>query len=94
MTGRKPKAKQAVTVEALPGAQGAVVGYARTSTVEQEAGLEAQRRDLTAAGSAQGVRGTGVVHQQAGPTRGGARLPPGRRRAGSHETRQAGAVGR
>jgi DNA invertase Pin-like site-specific DNA recombinase len=50
MTGTKPKAKQAVTVEALPGAQGAVVGYARTSTVEQEAGLEAQRRDLTAAG--------------------------------------------
>lgn len=27
-----------------------LVGYARTSTAEQEAGLEAQRRDLTAAG--------------------------------------------
>jgi DNA invertase Pin-like site-specific DNA recombinase len=27
-----------------------LIGYARTSTVEQEAGLEAQRRDLTAAG--------------------------------------------
>ena len=27
-----------------------LVGYARTSTVEQEAGLEAQRRDLDAAG--------------------------------------------
>ncbi|WP_296581675.1 recombinase family protein [Xanthobacter sp.] len=29
---------------------GALVGYGRTSTTEQEAGLEAQRRDLTAAG--------------------------------------------
>ena len=29
---------------------GAIVGYARTSTVEQVAGLEAQRRDLEAAG--------------------------------------------
>ncbi|MBR0660208.1 recombinase family protein [Neoroseomonas oryzicola] len=28
----------------------AVIGYARTSTVEQEAGLEAQQRDLAAAG--------------------------------------------
>ncbi len=27
-----------------------LVGYARTSTVEQEAGLEAQERDLRAAG--------------------------------------------
>jgi len=27
-----------------------LIGYARTSTLEQEAGLEAQRRDLTAAG--------------------------------------------
>lgn len=27
-----------------------ILGYARTSTVEQEAGLEAQHRDLTAAG--------------------------------------------
>lgn len=30
--------------------QGQMVGYARTSTVEQEAGLEAQERDLLAAG--------------------------------------------
>jgi DNA invertase Pin-like site-specific DNA recombinase len=29
---------------------GMVVGYARTSTVDQEAGFEAQKRDLTAAG--------------------------------------------
>jgi DNA invertase Pin-like site-specific DNA recombinase len=29
---------------------GAVVGYARTSTVEQSAGIEAQKRDLSAAG--------------------------------------------
>ncbi|PIO46182.1 hypothetical protein B5P45_03465 [Phyllobacterium zundukense] len=29
---------------------GAIVGYARTSTTEQIAGLEAQHRDLTAAG--------------------------------------------
>lgn len=29
----------------------AVIGYARTSTVEQEAGLDAQQRDLTAAGA-------------------------------------------
>lgn len=27
-----------------------IIGYARTSTIEQEAGLEAQRRDLLAAG--------------------------------------------
>jgi len=40
-------AKSAVTVAA---GTGAVIGYARTSTVDQEAGLEAQRRDLTAAG--------------------------------------------
>jgi DNA invertase Pin-like site-specific DNA recombinase len=30
--------------------QGQMVGYARTSTVEQEAGLEGQKRDLLAAG--------------------------------------------
>ncbi len=30
-----------------------LVGYARTSTTEQEAGLEAQRRELLAAGKAQ-----------------------------------------
>ncbi len=28
-----------------------LVGYARTSTVDQKAGLEAQRRDLAAAGA-------------------------------------------
>jgi DNA invertase Pin-like site-specific DNA recombinase len=33
-----------------PAAKGAVVGYARTSTAEQEAGLAAQERDLRAAG--------------------------------------------
>jgi DNA invertase Pin-like site-specific DNA recombinase len=33
-----------------PAARGAVVGYARTSTAEQEAGLAAQERDLRAAG--------------------------------------------
>ncbi|MDO9713889.1 recombinase family protein [Paracraurococcus lichenis] len=47
MAGRK--VKQAASAEA-PAARGAVVGYARTSTVEQEAGLEAQRRDLAATG--------------------------------------------
>lgn len=31
-------------------AQGQLVGYARTSTTDQKAGLEAQQRDLTAAG--------------------------------------------
>jgi DNA invertase Pin-like site-specific DNA recombinase len=34
----------------VPAARGAVVGYARTSTAEQEAGLAAQERDLRAAG--------------------------------------------
>ncbi len=29
---------------------GMLIGYARTSTTEQEAGLEAQRRDLRASG--------------------------------------------
>lgn len=42
--------KQAVAAKAVVPAQGAVVGYARTSTVDQEAGLEAQQRDLAAAG--------------------------------------------
>jgi DNA invertase Pin-like site-specific DNA recombinase len=50
MAGRKAKAKQTVAAEMAPAGRGAVVGYARTSTVEQEAGLEAQRRDLAAAG--------------------------------------------
>lgn len=36
----------------------AVVGYARTSTVEQVAGLEAQKRDLEAAGA------TKIFHEQ------------------------------
>ncbi len=31
-----------------------IIGYARTSTVEQQAGLEAQGRDLLAAGVCQG----------------------------------------
>lgn len=34
------------------GMSGTLVGYGRTSTTEQEAGLEAQRRDLAAAGCA------------------------------------------
>ncbi|TDH58282.1 recombinase family protein [Dankookia rubra] len=50
MTSRKLKVKQAVTAEAPPGAQGAVVGYARTSTVRHETGLEAQQWELAAAG--------------------------------------------
>lgn len=50
MTKLRTKAKQAVAAEAVPIRQGAVVGYARTSTADQEAGLEAQHRDLVAAG--------------------------------------------
>lgn len=50
MTSRKLKVQQAVTAEAPPGAQGAVVGYARTSTVRHETGLEAQQWELAAAG--------------------------------------------
>lgn len=47
---RKPKAaKPAAAIEATP-ASGAVIGYARTSTIEQAAGIEAQERDLRAAG--------------------------------------------
>src|SRR4051812_17926212 len=46
----KPKAKQAVADETAPAVQGQVVGYARTSTVDQEAGVEAQQRGLAAAG--------------------------------------------
>jgi DNA invertase Pin-like site-specific DNA recombinase len=44
------KAKQTVADETAPTVQGQVVGYARTSTVDQEAGLEAQQRDLASAG--------------------------------------------
>ncbi len=36
----------------IPAESGAVIGYARTSTIEQEAGLAAQERDLRAAGCA------------------------------------------
>lgn len=36
----------------IPAETGAVIGYARTSTIEQEAGLAAQERDLRAAGCA------------------------------------------
>src|SRR3954470_24714054 len=46
----KPKAKQTAADETAPAGQGHVIGYARTSTVDQEAGLEAQQRDLIAAG--------------------------------------------
>lgn len=35
---------------ASPSSHGQLIGYARTSTVDQKAGLEAQRRDLKAAG--------------------------------------------
>lgn len=35
---------------ASPSSHGQLIGYARTSTVDQKAGLEAQRRDLQAAG--------------------------------------------
>ena len=34
----------------VPVQAGTVIGYARTSTVEQEAGLAAQERDLVSAG--------------------------------------------
>ena len=44
------KAKPVVKPAAPKVRDGAVIGYARTSTTEQEAGLEAQRRDLVAAG--------------------------------------------
>jgi len=42
-----------------------IVGYARTSTVEQEAGLEAQERDLKAAGCTKvfGERVSSVAHR-------------------------------
>jgi DNA invertase Pin-like site-specific DNA recombinase len=48
MAKRAVKAKQ--SAETVPAARGEVVGYARTSTVEQEAGLEGQQRDLKAVG--------------------------------------------
>lgn len=40
----------AVADEAVPIGHGAVIGYARTSSVDQEAGIEVQKRDLEAAG--------------------------------------------
>lgn len=40
------------SVETPSSSQGQLVGYARTSTVDQKAGLEAQLRDLEAAGCA------------------------------------------
>jgi DNA invertase Pin-like site-specific DNA recombinase len=46
MAKRTPKALEAEA----PKHTGHLVGYARTSTAEQEAGLEAQERDLKAAG--------------------------------------------
>ena len=36
-----------------------IVGYARTSTTDQAAGLAAQERDLTAAGAEKHLRRTG-----------------------------------
>jgi DNA invertase Pin-like site-specific DNA recombinase len=50
MTKPRATAKQTAAAKAAAPARGAVIGYARTSTAEQEAGLEAQQRDLTAAG--------------------------------------------
>jgi DNA invertase Pin-like site-specific DNA recombinase len=51
---KQAKAKQAVTTPAAAqvaeAVAGAVVGYARVSTTDQLAGLEAQQRDLAAAG--------------------------------------------
>jgi DNA invertase Pin-like site-specific DNA recombinase len=48
---RKPKviSPTGATVEGAS-SNGAVIGYARTSTIEQMAGIEAQERDLRAAG--------------------------------------------
>jgi DNA invertase Pin-like site-specific DNA recombinase len=51
MVRAKRRAAEETGQAPIPAAKGgAVVGYARTSTVEQEAGLEAQQRDLAAAG--------------------------------------------
>jgi DNA invertase Pin-like site-specific DNA recombinase len=53
MTMARPAKRQAAkttTRQPKPAARGAVVGYARTSTAEQEAGLAAQERVLHAAG--------------------------------------------
>jgi DNA invertase Pin-like site-specific DNA recombinase len=44
------RAETMIGAEVAPAARGVLVGYARTSTVEQEAGLEAQQRDLATAG--------------------------------------------
>jgi DNA invertase Pin-like site-specific DNA recombinase len=46
------KAKQTIPAaqQVAEGVTGAVIGYARTSTADQCAGLEAQQRDLAAAG--------------------------------------------
>ena len=42
--------KSAPVPAAAPTATGSIIGYARTSTIEQEAGLAAQERDLRATG--------------------------------------------
>ena len=42
--------KPAPVPATAPAAAGSIIGYARTSTIEQEAGLAAQERDLCAAG--------------------------------------------
>ena len=47
---RTAKEAKATSQDPAPGARGTVVGYARVSTVEQEAGLAGQERDLQAAG--------------------------------------------
>ena len=48
--GAERQVAKEATQEPLAAAKGAVVGYARTSTADQEAGLAAQERDLRAAG--------------------------------------------
>lgn len=53
MATRSAKARQTVQApeQIAAASTGAMVGYARTSTIEQEAGLDAQVRDLRAAGA-------------------------------------------
>ena len=61
------------------------IGYCRTSTVEQLAGLEAQRRDLGAAGCEKMFSeqiSSVASREQLG---GGAGLPAGRGRARRHQ---------
>jgi DNA invertase Pin-like site-specific DNA recombinase len=54
-----------------------LVGYGRTSTVSQEAGLEAQERDLKAAGVEKLFTRAGLIGSRAGGARGRSGLLPG-----------------